>query len=103
MLARWSTYDTTAALRFPAAIDRTKHKLGRKRPVATLEPRVHDMVPELGLRLDAQPRTVGQLEKPVGATHPRLHEAEIGIADRQLIFVVRDLPVGICAVMACGN
>src|SRR5881296_1132565 len=102
MLARWSTYDTTAALRLPAAADVTKTKLGRKTPYARSEPRVHDMIPELGLRLDAQPGSVRQLEKPVGATHPRLNETKIGIEDRVLMLVVRDFGQAYRAVQAGG-
>src|SRR5205814_9476404 len=76
--------------------------LGRKRPFATSEPRVHDMAPELGLRLDTEPGPVEQLEKSVGATHPRLDETHIGIEDRVLMLMVRDRIEAHRAVQARG-
>ncbi len=91
MLARWSTYDTTAALGFPAAVDHMTHSLGLMGRNATSEPRVHDVAPQLGPRLDTEPRPFREVEEPVRATHPRLNEAKIGIEDRVLMLMVRDL------------
>src|ERR1700747_992045 len=54
------------------------------------------MLPELGLRFDAESRAARQLEVPIDAAHLRLDKAQIGIEHRMLMLVKRN--VG----QACG-
>src|SRR6266480_888214 len=55
-----------------------------------------DMLPELGLRFDAEARAARQLEVPIDAAHLRLDKAQIGVEHRMLMLVKRN--VG----QACG-
>src|ERR1700674_2515462 len=49
-----------------------------------------DMLPELGLRFDAEPSTPRQLEVPLDAAHLRLDKAQVGVEHRMLMLVIRN-------------
>src|SRR5207253_9185119 len=59
------------------------------------------MLPKLGRRLDAEPGAVGQLEPTIGAAHPGIHKAQIGVEHRMLMLVKRNVRQACGAEQAC--
>src|SRR5947208_8072126 len=87
------------AFSFLHAIDRRlKQHVEVQSPSCKSKPGAHNMVPQLGLRLDPEAGALGKLEEAVLATHSRLDEPQIGVEDRMLMLVIRKLVEGRCTV-----
>src|ERR1700686_3853355 len=59
------------------------------------------MPPKLGLRLDAEPGAIRQLEPTVDAAHPGIDKAQIGVEHRMLMLVKRNIGQARGAEQAC--